>query len=339
MSKSRPKNRARQLKPQSLGVLLWQREFWLTLIEAAQTGKLGPPDLSQLPGFQKPAVTRYAATSPGFLRGFRTYNDGKPYHAQVRPFGFMLMFQLEEQGYDGSDAPRTKRRPTMLHVVSPFHRDPAKAAKKAFDRNTGKPVSSKLLQPYCHSLRNYHSHPEAKFLNGGRADRGPTIRRHIETHFVRHIGKEANRLDSQLAQGFDPDAQSEFGISPHDRRHRLEGIRKAAQKFGPNALARAARITRQHLFRITTGDAKLTDGLLARIDQVIASLMIAETEREAEVQAAVKWLRQESQRIGLRRFAEILHVDAGYLSRVLSGTRPPSEELLRRSKRHQEVKP
>src|SRR5258708_6368492 len=90
----------------------------------------------------------------------------------------MLMFQLEEEAYDatptdGKERPRQTLRRKMLHVVAPFHRDPPKAARKAFDRNTEKPVPPKLLQPYARALRNYHSHPESKFLNGSRADPWP----------------------------------------------------------------------------------------------------------------------------------------------------------------------
>jgi hypothetical protein len=39
-------------------------------------------------------------------------------------------------------------------------------AKSAFDRDAGKPVSSKQLRTYQEALAQYHLRPEDKFLNG-----------------------------------------------------------------------------------------------------------------------------------------------------------------------------
>src|SRR6185437_8105597 len=135
-----------QLPPQQSDVLRWQRDFWLALIEYGLNDTRGVPDLSRLEGFLKPAVIRHAVTTPDLWHSFDKYNAGKPYHRQVRPFGFMVMFQQEKQAETSVRASAEnrsrKRADTMLRVIAPFSRDPAVAARHAFDRDTGKPVSS-----------------------------------------------------------------------------------------------------------------------------------------------------------------------------------------------------
>src|SRR5690348_1208491 len=105
-------NRARQLPAAKIGVLRWQQKFWLLLVEHALAQKLGPPDLLTLDGFEAPALTQYTVTTPDLLRSFRQYNQSKPYHRQVRPFGFMVMFQQAEDT-DPS---------TVMRVIAPFNR-------------------------------------------------------------------------------------------------------------------------------------------------------------------------------------------------------------------------
>ena len=65
-------------------------------------------------GFDAPAVTQYTATTPDLLRSFRKYNAGKPYHRQVRPFGFMLMFQQA-----GETETSTMMRVTLHSIATP----------------------------------------------------------------------------------------------------------------------------------------------------------------------------------------------------------------------------
>jgi hypothetical protein len=114
----RPKRsgRARQLSPKKLGVSRWQRDFWVVMVEHAQSVQPGPPDLSQLDGFSNPAVTRYAVTTPDLWHSFDKYNAGKPYHRQVRPKGARIttiaaiipsIAALPNQGFNGSTKPST----------------------------------------------------------------------------------------------------------------------------------------------------------------------------------------------------------------------------------------
>ena len=134
----RKKRRARQPSAKALGLLPWQWDFWLLMLEYALAGKLGPPDLPTQEGFRAPAITQYSVTTPYLLRSFQKYNAGKPYHRQVRPFGFMVMHQQSDDA-DPS---------TVMRVVAPFNRNPVKASRKAFDRDTGIPVRPSQFNAY-----------------------------------------------------------------------------------------------------------------------------------------------------------------------------------------------
>src|SRR6185437_13596535 len=281
------------------------------------------PDLSRLEGFLKPAVIRHAVTTPDLWHSFDKYNAGKPYHRQVRPFGFMVMFQQEKQAETSVRASAEnrsrKRADTMLRVIAPFSRDPAVAARHAFDRDTGKPVSSQNLKTYVRAMRHYHDHPEAKFLNGERADRGPATRRHIIVRSIRHIGKEANRLDSQIAEGIDPEAQAEFGDGDGGRKKRIAAVKNAIAKFGPIAVARAADVSRQHLFAIMKGDIYPTEIMLCRIEQALAVLQTAQNRDEASAAMARTQIKDMAERLGLRQSAKILDISPGTYREFFQG--------------------
>lgn len=335
MNKIRRTNkRAVRLSASALGILVWQRDFWIALIEHAQNAKPGPPNFSHLDGFKNPAVIRYAVTTLDLWHSFDRYNAGKPYHRQVRPFGFMVMFQQNELAEGTNRAPSKrssrKRAPAQMRIIAPFNRNPAVAARHAFDRDTGKQISPTQLKTYLRALRHYHDHPEAKFLNGERADKGRTEQRHIIVRSIRHIGKEANKLDDQMAMGVDPGAQVEFGAGADGRKARFAAIKRTVVAFGPVAVARAAGISRQHLFAITKGEIAPTEGMLGRIEQALAALRAAQDRGEINATTVRAQIKDLVERIGLRQLAKFLEIDPGYLSRVLSERRPLGATLCRK---------
>src|SRR5258708_39818566 len=57
-----------------IGVPAWQEDFWLEIIKATIDGHPDQVPLDHL-GFNLPAASRYAATSPPILSWFRGYNQ------------------------------------------------------------------------------------------------------------------------------------------------------------------------------------------------------------------------------------------------------------------------
>jgi hypothetical protein len=183
-----------------IGVRRWEYDLWYRIVLAASEGHPAQVKLHDLPCFDQPAMSRYAATTPELLTWFKRYNRDRPYREQVRPFGFICAFQ----------ATTTTMRPTVANastpaelrdqkralkrakldaprVVAPFDTNPARAVERGFDRDTGKPISIDLLLTYQQSLAQYHLHPDPKFTNADYLDSGTTERRHIEAIGFQYI--------------------------------------------------------------------------------------------------------------------------------------------------------
>lgn len=203
----------------NLGVPPWHRHLWQRIVEAALAGTPDRVDLDYHPNFELPALSRYGATTPEQLGWFKTWNEGKPYREQVKPFNFLTVFMeeafLSPIPDDQAEAIRGKGRPRKRSVspVAPFHRDPTQAILQAFDRHTGNPVASGILKTYQQALRSYHLSCEGKFENGAFLDRGTTRRRHAVATEVRLIGKEANRVDLDQPG----DAPTDYGNLQHTK--------------------------------------------------------------------------------------------------------------------------
>jgi hypothetical protein len=168
-----------------LEVERWQYDLWYRITHAALGEHPEQLDLGGLPGFDQPAATRYGATTPELLAWYRTFNEGRLYEEQVRPFGFLIAFQAKTSPELG-EFPR---------IVAPFDKDVTTAAARAFDRRTGKRVPCYQLKTYRQAIAQYHLHPEAKFAGGDYTDSGLTRRRHVTVATVTYIGKEANEWD------------------------------------------------------------------------------------------------------------------------------------------------
>jgi transcriptional regulator with XRE-family HTH domain len=301
-----------------LGAERWQHDLWHRVMEAALGDAPEQVQLDDLPGFEKPAVSRYAATTPNLLRWFKGYNRGKPYREQVRPFGFLLAYQSSLLT-TGKASPKP---------VSTYDKDLEKAVADCFDRNTGEPVSPQFLKTYQEALAQYHLHPEAKFHNGGYLDRGVTGRRHIGATATEHIGKEANRWEEQFYLGLDLEAQTEYGSAPDDHERILEVVRLAGKKFGQRTLARAAGVSLSEVSAVLLRKRRPTPAMLTRLYRAVPQM-----EKEADEQAkhrreVLDAVRDQCQRTSLRLFAKRAKLDEANLARVLKGRRKPSQLML-----------
>ena len=214
-----------------------------------------------------------SATTPKLLRWFKTYNQNRSYRDQVKPFNFLLAFQASptlsvvDESY-GIDAQLKKGpRPKICSTpkpIAPYSTDIKRAAQNCFDRETGKPISSKCLKTYREALAQYHLSPESKFLNGDYLDQGPTIRRHVEATAVHHIGKEANRWEEQFYLGFDEEEQIEYGVAPEESKKAFEALKTNIQKAGQREIARESGISRRTLSRLMQ-DKNMRKEIIARI--------------------------------------------------------------------------
>ncbi|PWE17806.1 hypothetical protein DDZ18_09155 [Marinicauda salina] len=209
-----------------LGVTRWQYDLWYMILTAALGDRPHQVPMDYHPALAKPAARRYGATSPDLLKWMDPYNEDRAYADQVKPFGFMVSFTAREGLYADPpppvDAdPHKRGRPKKTKTpkpIAPFERDPAEAARQAFDRETGEPVAESTLKTYAEVLGTYHLSPEAKFENGGAWDSGETFRRHVHARKLSLIGKEANGV-GEFGERVDPTELMEavFGYRDNHR--------------------------------------------------------------------------------------------------------------------------
>ena len=222
-----------------IGVRRWQHDVWYRIVEAALADRPDQPDLD-LPGFDKPALSRYAATTPDLLRWFKGYNEGRTYCDQVRPFGFMQAAQA-----DTATSGRVTRqgRVKVPKPVATGYGD-----LEPFDRESGNLVPLESLKTYRQGLAQYHLHPEGKFLGGDYLDRGLTERWHVLVASIRHIGKEANKLEVQQFLGIDDAAHIDYGLSLAQMTTENVTLRAEAERTSVAAVARWLGFSRQFVW-------------------------------------------------------------------------------------------
>ncbi|OUS05338.1 hypothetical protein A9Q96_12205 [Rhodobacterales bacterium 52_120_T64] len=182
----------------------WQHDLWINIIRAAlgDTPNIVPLDYHL--AFKNPCVSRYGATSPHLLKWVDTWNDGKPYEQQIKPFGFLMAFTARSgplakpKNPEVVDPTQRGRPPKLQKIkpIAPFDLDNMSAVSKAFDRDTGKAVCRDELKTYEEALAQFHLSTEDKFLNGDFVNVGETRRRHIVVSDLGLIGKEANKVGS-----------------------------------------------------------------------------------------------------------------------------------------------
>ena len=241
-----------------IGVELWQHDLWIKIVRAALSGDPDRVDLSFHPALGKPAISRYAATTPKLLRWFRQFNANQPYDRQVKPFGFLLSLFAGGLFADGgptetlaADEKRPRRRSMhLVRPVAPFDSNPAEAVHAAFDRDSGDPVPASALKTYRQVLAQYHLHPETKFANGDFVDRGTTRRRHVRVSGIRNIGKEADHWEEQFYLGLNEEAEVDHGLAPSGQEQKLSELRALARQIGQRKLAERLRISRTTLSKI-----------------------------------------------------------------------------------------
>ena len=156
---------------------LWQEDLWKEIIRAANSDKPDETRFMEMPGFDAPAASQYAATTPELLRWFDGYNERQSSRRRVFPFGFLLSLQAKSQIEMAKEEPgalshelwrRREPRP-----AAPYFKEPSEAKDRAFDRERGDAIPASWLKSHGRSLVRYHLHPETKFQGGDLTNAGP----------------------------------------------------------------------------------------------------------------------------------------------------------------------
>lgn len=237
------------------GVDLWQEDLWREIIKAAESENPRHVAFDWHANLSKPAASGYASTKPEILDWFKTYNKERNYDEQVKPFNFLLTFQgkrREDLQFEDPDRiwnPREhEAKPT-----APYDKNPQKALGTLFDRDTGEPIAPEVLRTYREALRQYHIHPEAKFLQGRQMDSGATRRRHVFADVILAIGKEANEIEEDETSGADEDSTVNYGLSPEQREKMIAVIAAAPKR----KLMRAAGVSDHTIDKVILGEGSV----------------------------------------------------------------------------------
>jgi hypothetical protein len=300
---------------EDLGVERWEYDLWHRIVKAALAGDAARVKTKDLPGFNRPAVARYAATTPHLLSWFKTWNRRRVnYRDQVRPFGFLLAYQ--------ADPSKTLDDGTLPHVLSPYYEDLEVAIARCFDRETGRPVGPSELRTYRRALAQYHLNPETKFRGADYLDAGITERRYVQVAGaadVLHIGKEANRWEEQFFLGFDPEAQVSYGRSTSEYARLRDEVLRGCEPFRVVEIARAAGLPNHSVVSdLLRGSTNPDVETWKRLRDALPALETARRHRDESDRVLLERLQERIAKDGLRSFASAIGVDHGNLSAVRS---------------------
>jgi len=310
------------------GVHLWQHDLWCMIAKAAIDGQPDKINLNFHPALKQPAARQYSATTPRYLRWFDEYNESRPYSKKVKPFGFVTLFSARSLAETSSEK-------AELRPVAPYDRSPTKAARNAFDRDTGKCVPSRLLKSYEDALAQYHLHPEDKFENGDFLDRGTTVRRHVHVKDIEYIGKESNKWEDQFHLGFDPDEEIRYGTKPVSLDKVWEKLVEVVEALGHRATARELGVSRTTLSKLLkTRLSKCSSLKLQRYHALAGDILADERTKTDQYSALLDMAISEEHDIGIVVLAKRLGFDPSNLGKILKGHRGPTTRLIDSMKRY-----
>lgn len=178
----------------------WIADAWLKIIRAAHGLPTEKPDFADVP-----AVGRITVSSPAVARVLETFNEGKPYAEQIKPFNFLVTCHVQPFGHPvGVD-------PERFHLIAPYESDSRRWARNDWiDQYSGdlyritttNQAGRNLarVKTYGDILCEYEFHPEAKCADSegnpcGKQTVGLLQCRHIRIELLKFIGKESNSLE------------------------------------------------------------------------------------------------------------------------------------------------
>jgi hypothetical protein len=317
---------ARRERIKRVGVPRWEEDLWREIIQAADQGHPDQVSLDHFEGYDTPAASQYAATSPRLLKWFDQYNKGKSYAHAVKPFGFLLSLQvksdIELAGDDNGVLVDRDGRAGIPRAAAPYFKRPADAAAHAFDRRTGKPIAADQLKSLGRSLVFYHLHPEGKFHGGDYDERGIMRRRHVYALAFQAIGKEADNIEAQeFVQ--DDDGPIVHPLVEADRIRLVASIEAAKAEVGFSDRDIAARARGHHLtlVQLRVGGA-ISLKVVRRFAEAAEELRQEHLAKRADDAEVLKIARDHSERLGgAAALAREMGVTRQYVGRVLNGKR------------------
>jgi hypothetical protein len=318
-----------------VGVPLWQQDLWKEVIRAAESDTPDQARFMEMNGFDGPAASQYAATTPNLLKWFKGYNERQPQGQKVFPFGFLLSLQAKSRMEMAMEEPEAlthdlwqRREP---RPAAPFFTRPSDAQDEAFDRDRHEKIPATWLKSIGRSLTRYHLHEESKFWGGEYEQRGELRRRHVHALGPQFIGKEADHVEE--SEFISDDVRPEEYPQGTKDRTRLICFTVATQKtysISDRELCAKAHVSHHTLAGLRRGDSVSSSSL--------RQLVRAADELRREAAETARWLtrlREMRDRVGGRnKLAKLLRISAPYLGRVLKGDKPITDELVKRVRIH-----
>lgn len=309
------------------GVRRWEEDVWKQIIYVALSERPDEVNYAFRREMQSPARSRYGATRPAVLNWFKRFNEGRSYAEQVKPFNFLLTFFTRRQEDIASEDPTHEFDPKLdeIRPVAPYEKDSGKALSRIFDRNSENmdPVPAKWLRTVAEVLRDYHRHPEYKFLGGSWNEEGVLQRRHVFVDTIEDIGKESDGWEEDEARTEDQVGVLTYPASSFDRERMIASIKLV----GKRELMREAAIAMRTIDAVHAG-LGVADRDFKRMAGAAERIASGRQKREKEQATAEEWLTTKRYEMGLAALANLLGVDAANLVKVIEGRRPPPKALL-----------
>jgi hypothetical protein len=322
----------RRKRVERVGVSLWQEDLWKEIIRAADSDRPDETRFMEMQGFDAPAASQYAATTPELLRWFDGYNEAQSSGHRVFPFGFLLSLQAKSRVEVAADEPHAlshelwrRREP---RPAAPYFKKPSEAKDHAFDRERGDAIPASWLKSHARSLTRYHLHPETKFQGGDFDQRGPLKRRHVFALAQQSIGKEADNIEENEFIGEDADPPH-YGVELTDRAAIAAAVFDVQKRYSisDRRLIDEAKVSHHTLAGLKDGK-RIADASLMKLFRAAEALRQEADPVAAAMDKALKDLRGLRDKVGGRnKVAKRLGVTGPYLGRVLSGEKPMTEEL------------
>ncbi|HEV3310395.1 MAG TPA: hypothetical protein VG815_07745 [Chloroflexota bacterium] len=163
-------------------------------------------------------------------------------------------------------------------------------------------------------------------LNGRPRDVGETTRRHIIVEAVERIGKEANRYEEQLTQGYDRRYDPKYSREP-DAQVDLERLRKEVYELGLRSVAVRTGLDPATASRRLRGKLPMPPATLRLLALAVEDVRKETARREQTRSVAAKWISEQTDQYGPQTVAGLLGASISSISQVRNKKRLPSDAL------------